>query len=46
MPLALVMAVGGIGLEDIAVAGFQLFDNTGLIDRSGADIVGQRTKKN
>lgn len=38
--------MGGVGFEDVAVAGFQLFDYTGLIDRSGTDIVSQRTEKN
>ena len=46
MPFAFVAAMGGVGFEDVAVAGFQLFDYTGLIDRSGTDIVSQRTEKN
>lgn len=45
MPFAFVAAMGGVGFEDVAVAGFQLFDYTGLIDRSGTDIVSQRTEE-
>lgn len=35
-----VAAVGGVGLEDVAVAGFQLFQHSGFVYRSGAAVVG------
>ena len=39
MEFAFVVAMGGIGFEDVAVAGFQFFEDAGLIHRSGTDIV-------
>ena len=39
MEFAFVAAVGGVGLEDVAVAGFQFFEYAGLIHSSGTDIV-------
>ncbi len=38
--LALVAAMGGVGLEDVAVAGFQLFQYGGLVYHSGAAVIG------
>ena len=35
MPLAFVAAVGGARLEDVAVAAFQLFQDSGLVDYTG-----------
>ena len=46
MPLAFVAAVGCVGLEDVAVASFQFFQDGGLVDYTGPDIVSQRTEKN
>lgn len=40
MPFAFVAAVGGVGLEDVAVAGFQLFEDGGFVDDTGATVVG------
>ena len=40
MELSFVAAMGGIGLEDVAVAGFQFFEDAGLVDDSGATVVG------
>lgn len=37
---AFVAAVGGIGLEDVAVAGFEFFQHGGLVHRAGAAVVG------
>lgn len=37
---AFITAMGGIGLEDVAVAGFQFFEDAGLVDDSGATVVG------
>ena len=39
MEFAFIAAMGGIGLEDVAVAGFQLFEDAGFIHRSGPNIV-------
>ena len=44
VPLAFVMAVGGIGLEDVAVAAFQLFQNAAFIDGSGANVISESRK--
>lgn len=37
---AFVAAVGGVGLEDVAVAVFQFFQNGGLVHYSGTAVVG------
>ncbi len=44
VPLAFVMAVGGIGLEDVAIAAFQLFQNAAFIDGSGPNIISESRK--
>ena len=46
MFLAFVAAVGNVGLEDVAVAGFQLFQDGGLVDDAGAAVVGECAEKN
>ena len=46
MPFAFVAAVGGVGLEDVAVAVFQLFQDGGLVDYTGATVVGECAEKN
>ena len=46
MPLAFVAAVGGVGLEDVAVATFQLFQDGGLVDYTGTAVVGECAEKN
>ena len=46
MPFAFVVAMGGVGFEDVAVAGFQFFDDSGFIYRTGPDIISQSTEKN
>ena len=40
MELASVVAVGGVGFEDVAVAGFQFFEDGGFVDNSGTAVVG------
>ena len=37
---AFIAAMGGIGLEDVAVAGFQFFHHSGFVHYSGAAVVG------
>ena len=39
--LAFITAVGGIGFEDVAVAGFQFFQNTAFVDDTRAAVVGE-----
>lgn len=39
--LAFIAAVGGVGFEDVAVAGFQFFQDARLIDDTGAAVVGE-----
>ena len=46
MEFAFVAAMGGVGLEDVAVAGFQLLENAGFIDDTGATVVGKCAEKN
>lgn len=41
MELAFVAAVGGVGVEDVAVAGAKLFVDGGLLDGAGADVVAE-----
>ena len=45
VPLALILAVGGVGLEDVAVAGFELAVDGGLLDCTGADVVAEDAEK-
>lgn len=45
MPFAFVAAVGGVGLEDVAVAGFQFFEDAGFIDYAGPAVVGECAEK-
>ena len=40
MPLAFIATVGGVGSEDVAISGFQLFQDAAFVDYSGAAIVG------
>ena len=46
MPFAFVAAVGGVGLEDVAVATFQLFQDGGLVDYTGSAVVGECAEEN
>jgi hypothetical protein len=40
MEFAFVAAVGGVGLENVAVAEFQFFEDDGLVDDARATVVG------
>lgn len=40
------MAVGGVRLEDVAVATFQLFQDRGLVDYTGTTVIGKCAEKN
>lgn len=46
MPFAFIAAVGGVGLEDVAVATLQLFQDGGLVDYTGTAVVGECAEKN
>ena len=46
MPLAFVAAVGCVGLEDVAVAAFQLFQDCGFVDYAGTAVVSECAEKN
>ena len=39
MFLAFVMAMGGVGFEDVAVAGFEEAEDAGFVDYTGATVV-------
>lgn len=41
MKLAFIMAVGGVGFENVSVAGFQLFQDAAFIDDTGAAVIGE-----
>ena len=41
MPFAFITAVGDVGFEDVAVAGFQLFQDATFVDDTGAAVVGE-----
>ena len=41
MELAFIAAVGGIGFEDVAVAGFEFLQDTALVDDTGAAVVSE-----
>ena len=41
MKFAFVAAVGGVGFEDVAVTGFQFFQDTALVYHSGPAIIGE-----
>lgn len=45
MPFAFVAAVGGVGFEDVAVAGFQFFQDAAFVDYTGAAVVGECAEK-
>ena len=41
MELAFITAVGGVGFEDVAVAGFEFLQDTAFVDDTGAAVVGE-----
>ena len=46
VPFAFVAAVGGVGFEDVAVAGFQFFQDATFVDHSGAAVIGKCAEEN
>ncbi len=46
MSFAFVAAMGGVGFEDVAVAGFQFFQDATFVDYSGSAVVGKCAEKN
>ena len=46
MFLAFVAAMGNVGFEDVAVAGFEFLQDGGFVDDAGAAIVGECAEKN
>lgn len=40
MPFSFVMTLGGVGFEDVAVAGFEHFIDPGFVYGTGAYVVG------
>lgn len=43
---AFVAAVGGIGFEDVAVSGFEFFQDAAFVDYAGTTVVGECAEKN
>ena len=41
MPFAIIAAVGGVGFEDVAVTGFQVFKDTALVYHTGSTVIGE-----
>lgn len=41
MELTFITAVGGVGFEDVAVTGFELFQDSAFVDDTGAAVVGE-----
>lgn len=39
--LAFIAAVGGVGFEDVAVAGFEFLQDGAFVDDTGAAVVGE-----
>lgn len=46
MFLAFVAAVGNVGLEDVAVAGFEFLQDGGFVDDTGTAVVCECAEKN
>ena len=46
MPFAFVAAMGGVGLEYVAVAALQLFQDGGFVDYAGTTVIGECAEKN
>ena len=42
---AFIATVGGVGLEDVAVACFQLFQHGGFLDYAGPTVIGKASEK-
>ena len=46
MPFAFVAAVGGVGLEDVAVASLQFLQDGGLVYYTGTAVIGECAEEN
>ena len=46
MEFAFVAAVRHVGLKDVAVAGFELFQDGGFVDDAGSAVIGECAEKN
>ena len=46
MPFAFVAAMGGVGFENVAVAGFELFKDSRFVDDARTAVVGECAEKN
>ena len=45
MSFPLVVTMGGVGFEDVAVAGFEEAEDAGFVDNSGTAVVGEGGEK-
>ena len=41
MPFAFIVAMGGVGFENITVAGFEEAQDAGFVDYTGTEVVGE-----
>lgn len=41
MELAFIATMGGVGFEDVAVAGFEFLQYAALVDDTGAAVIGE-----
>lgn len=46
MFLAFVAAMGNVGFEDVAVAGFEFLQDGGFVDDAGTAVIGKCAEKN
>ena len=46
MFLAFVAAVGNVGFKDVAVAGFEFFQDGGFVDDAGTAVICESAEKN
>ena len=46
MPFAFVSAVRSVGFENVAVSGFQFFQDAGFIHDTGSAVIGECAEKN
>lgn len=41
MEFAFIAAVGGVGFEDVSVAGFEFFQDGAFVDDAGTSVIGE-----
>lgn len=41
MSFPIIATVGGVGFEDVAVAGFEFFQDAAFVDDTGAAVIGK-----